>query len=102
MSRSSGPRTPSGSRGVTTCTAGQSPTCPDVAGWLDRARMMRGPPRVPGVRSVLVNLDLDTKAVGDHTVVLVGGEIDVYTAPQLRGKLIDLVGAGHYHLLLAM
>ena len=49
-----------------------------------------------------MNLDLDTKAVGDHTVVLVGGEIDVYTAPQLREKLIDLVGAGHYHLIVDM
>ena len=49
-----------------------------------------------------MNLDLDTKTVGDHTVVLVGGEIDVYTAPQLREKLIDLVGQGNYHLIVDM
>ena len=49
-----------------------------------------------------MNLDLDTKSVGDHTVVLVGGEIDVYTAPQLREKLVDLVGEQKYHLIVDM
>ena len=49
-----------------------------------------------------MNLDLDTKQVGDHTVVLVGGEIDVYTAPQLREKLVDLVGEQKYHLIVDM
>jgi anti-sigma B factor antagonist len=36
------------------------------------------------------------------TVVAVGGEIDVYTAPQLREKLINLVESGSYHLIVDM
>jgi len=36
------------------------------------------------------------------TVIAVGGEIDVYTAPKLREKLINLVDSGSYHLILDM
>lgn len=36
------------------------------------------------------------------TVVVVGGEIDVYTAPKLREKLISLVEAGSYQLIVDM
>ena len=36
------------------------------------------------------------------TVIDVEGEIDVYTAPKLREKLIDLVNKGKYHLLVDM
>ena len=32
-----------------------------------------------------VDLSLDTSSVGESTLVAVGGEIDVYTAPKLRG-----------------
>ena len=39
---------------------------------------------------------------GDRTVVVVGGEIDVYTAPKLREQLIDLVSGGAYHLVVDM
>jgi anti-sigma B factor antagonist len=49
-----------------------------------------------------VDLSLSTKTEGDHTVVTVGGEIDVYTAPKLREQLIDLVSAGSYHLIVDM
>jgi anti-sigma B factor antagonist len=49
-----------------------------------------------------VDLDLKTDTVGDRTVVRVGGEIDVYTAPKLREQLIDLVAAGNYHLVVDM
>jgi anti-sigma B factor antagonist len=38
----------------------------------------------------------------DLTVINVEGEIDVYTAPKLREKLIDLVNKGRYHLLVDM
>ena len=41
-----------------------------------------------------MDLSLATRTEGDHTVVAVGGEIDVYTAPKLREQLIDLVSAG--------
>jgi anti-sigma B factor antagonist len=38
----------------------------------------------------------------DYTVVAVGGEIDVYSAPKLREKLISLVESGSYHLIIDM
>jgi anti-sigma B factor antagonist len=49
-----------------------------------------------------VDLSLTTRAEGDRTVVQVGGEIDVYTAPKLREQLVDLVNAGQYHLVVDM
>jgi anti-sigma B factor antagonist len=49
-----------------------------------------------------VDLSLDTETKGDRTVVKVGGEIDVYTAPKLREKLIDLVSGGSYHIVVDM
>ena len=52
-------------------------------------------------RSV-VDLSLETRSEGDWTVVEVGGEIDVYTAPKLREQLIDLVSSGQYHLVVDM
>ena len=38
----------------------------------------------------------------DYTVVAVGGEIDVYSAPKLREKLISLVEEGSYQLIVDM
>ena len=49
-----------------------------------------------------MDLSLSTYDEGDHTVVMVGGEIDVYTAPKLREQLIDLVSSGAYHLVVDM
>jgi len=49
-----------------------------------------------------VDLTLATHQEGDSTVVVVGGEIDVYTAPKLREQLIDLVTGGSYHLIVDM
>ncbi|HYU83616.1 MAG TPA: STAS domain-containing protein [Kribbellaceae bacterium] len=46
-----------------------------------------------------MDLSLTTRTEGERTVVEVGGEIDVYTAPKLREKLIELVNAGEYHLV---
>ena len=49
-----------------------------------------------------MDLSLSTRTEGDRTVVVVGGEIDVYTAPKLREQLIDLVSSGAYHLVVDM
>ena len=49
-----------------------------------------------------MDLSLTTRAEGDRTIVQVGGEIDVYTAPKLREQLVDLVNAGQYHLVVDM
>ncbi len=50
-----------------------------------------------------MDLSLSTRNVsgpgGDRTVVEVGGEIDVYTAPKLREQLVELVNDGSYHWL---
>lgn len=45
---------------------------------------------------------LSTRTEGDRTIVEVGGEIDVYTAPRLREQLVDLVADGKYHLVVDM
>lgn len=49
-----------------------------------------------------MDLKLENRAAGDHMVVEVGGEIDVYTAPRLREKMVELVNAGHYNLVVDM
>ena len=46
-----------------------------------------------------MDLSLETRNEGDHTIVEVAGEIDVYTAPKLREALIDLVNAGNHHIV---
>src|SRR3954447_11271663 len=43
---------------------------------------------------VRMELSLSTRTVGDHTGLEVGGEVDVYTAPRLRERLVELVEAG--------
>jgi anti-sigma B factor antagonist len=49
-----------------------------------------------------VDLKLETRDENGRTIVKVGGEIDVYTAPKLREQLIDLVSSGAYHLIVDM
>ena len=49
-----------------------------------------------------MDLTLTTQREGEATVVVVKGEIDVYTAPKLREQLIDLVTAGAYNLIVDM
>lgn len=46
-----------------------------------------------------VDLSLETRTVNGCAVVAVGGEIDVYTAPKLRDKITELVGAGTYQIV---
>ncbi|HEX2417610.1 MAG TPA: anti-sigma factor antagonist, partial [Micromonosporaceae bacterium] len=41
-----------------------------------------------------MELSLRTRTVADRTVLEVGGEIDVYTAPRLKERLLELVADG--------
>ncbi len=46
-----------------------------------------------------MDLSLDNRAAGERMVVDVSGEIDVYTAPKLRERLVGLINAGHHNLI---
>ena len=41
-----------------------------------------------------MELSLATRTVAEHTVLEVGGEVDVYTAPRLRERLVELMDSG--------
>lgn len=49
-----------------------------------------------------MDLSVTSREQDGRTIVTVGGEIDVYTAPVLREKLNVLVGEGHHHLIVDM
>lgn len=49
-----------------------------------------------------VDLTLTTREVDGKTIISVGGEIDVYTAPKLRDKITELVAAGVYDIVVDM
>ncbi len=49
-----------------------------------------------------MDLTLTTHEVAGATIVAVGGEIDVYTAPRLRDMITELVSDGVYHLVIDM
>lgn len=47
-----------------------------------------------------MDLTLATREVGTSTVIAVGGEIDVYTAPKLRDKITEVVASGVYDIVI--
>jgi anti-sigma B factor antagonist len=53
-------------------------------------------------RGVDVDLTLATNEVDGATIIAVGGEIDVYTAPKLRDKITELVADGVYDIIVDM
>jgi anti-sigma B factor antagonist len=50
-------------------------------------------------RRYAVDLSLNTRTQGEHTVLEVSGEVDVYTAPALRDRITDLLDAGQQVLI---
>jgi len=59
-----------------------------------------GLPRGVALRvEAFVELTVDSRQEGSRTVVVVNGEIDVYTAPSLRERLNELVAAGRHDLI---
>jgi anti-sigma B factor antagonist len=67
-----------------------------------RTRAQPSGPIAEPLQEDFVDLSLSTRTEGDRTIVEVGGEIDVYTAPRLREQLVDLVADGKYHLVVDM
>ena len=49
-----------------------------------------------------MDLSLETRHTDDVTIVSIGGEIDVYTAPKLRDKITELVADGVYDIVIDM
>ncbi len=49
-----------------------------------------------------MDLTLSTREVDGTTIVAVGGEIDVYTAPKLRDRITGLVADGVYTIVIDM
>jgi anti-sigma B factor antagonist len=47
-----------------------------------------------------VDLNLNTRTQGAHTVLEVSGEVDVYTAPGLRDRITDLLDAGQHLMVI--
>lgn len=47
-----------------------------------------------------MDLSLDTRQSDGRTIVAVGGEIDVYTAPKLRDVISELIAEGHYRMII--
>ena len=46
-----------------------------------------------------MDLSITSETRGEATVVHVGGEIDVYTAPVLREQLDEFISKGRHHLV---
>lgn len=46
-----------------------------------------------------MDIVLDSRPEGGWTVIDVKGEVDVYTAPKLREKLVDLVSQGSHQIV---
>jgi anti-sigma B factor antagonist len=46
-----------------------------------------------------MELSLATRTIAEHTVLEVGGEVDVYTAPRLRERLVELIDGGAPHVI---
>ncbi len=46
-----------------------------------------------------MQLQLDDRVEGEVTVLAVAGEVDVYTAPKLREKVIELVNDGRTRIV---
>ena len=49
-----------------------------------------------------MDLTISTREADGKTVVVVGGEIDVYTAPRLRDEITELVAGGVYDIVIDM
>lgn len=67
---------------------------------MPRASGTNGDKKCP--KGANVDLTLATREVDGRTIVQVGGEIDVYTAPRLRDAIAELVSQGVYAIVVDM
>lgn len=44
-------------------------------------------------------LDIALEEVGDHSIIVLSGEVDVYSAPKLRDTIRNLVDEGRYRIV---
>jgi len=49
---------------------------------------------------MVVDLKIESKEVDGVGVIVLEGEVDVYTAPKLKSRLIDLVDEGKYNIII--
>lgn len=47
-----------------------------------------------------MDLKIESKEVNGIGVIVLEGEVDVYTAPKLKSRLIDLVDEGKYNIII--
>jgi anti-sigma B factor antagonist len=57
-----------------------------MCGNVPSGRRCLGPGKVP-----LVELKVSTRSQGSRTIMSLGGEIDLYTAPRLHGELVSVL-----------
>ena len=46
-----------------------------------------------------MNLKVDTRPVNNASMIDLEGEVDVYTAPQLKQQIINMLDSGVYHVI---
>jgi anti-sigma B factor antagonist len=47
-----------------------------------------------------MNFDIETESVGgDAYVIALSGEVDLYTAPEFKQQLLDVIGRGGKHII---
>jgi anti-sigma B factor antagonist len=66
---------------------------------MDRAYTSGASSSADSRRRCSIELVLDTREVGDWTVVDVKGEVDLYTSPRLRERIVELVEEGHIRIV---
>ncbi len=47
-----------------------------------------------------MDLKIESKEVDGIGIIILEGEVDVYTAPKLKSRLIDLVDEGKYNIII--
>ncbi|MDD5448036.1 MAG: STAS domain-containing protein [Actinomycetota bacterium] len=47
-------------------------------------------------------MELSTEDIGEHRLIKLGGEVDIYTAPMLREAIVDAIDKGHYKVAVSL